>query len=297
MVLPKRFLAYCRAMPTTSSAQTVPTAGYVLERAVGYVRVSTAKQVDGHSLESQTAAIRAYCAARGLELVDIVVDAAESGRTPLADRDGGRRVLDAIYPAPDRVRVRRVARRADAVRHVVATKLDRLSRNVADAASLEERFRRDGVALHFTSQGLDTSTPFGQMVLRVLATLGEWEADEASRRTTEVRGHMRKRGMDCGGKPPFGWRREVYWDAEKQERQTRFEPVGEELRAIQNVLMLREAGCSIRDIVDALNADPKRYPPRGTKWHIRSVQLLIRAGDLKGQIHKLLVQSGYLDGE
>lgn len=284
-------------MPTAAPAQTVQTAGVALERAIGYVRVSTAKQVDGHSLEAQTAAIRAYCASRGLELVDIVVDAAESGRTPLAERDGGRRILGAIYPAQDRVRVRRVARRADAIRHVVATKLDRLSRNVADAASLEERFRRDGVALHFTSQGLDTSTPFGQMVLRVLATLGEWEADEASRRTSEVRGHMRKRGMDCGGKPPFGWRREVYWDAEKQERRTRFEPVGEELRALQNVQMLRAAGCSIRAIVDALNADPKRYPPRGAKWHISSVQAVIRAGDLKGQIHKLLVQSGYLDGE
>jgi DNA invertase Pin-like site-specific DNA recombinase len=105
-------------MPTASPVQT---AGVALERAIGYVRVSTAKQVDGHSLEAQTAAIRAYCASRGLELVDIVVDAAESGRTPLAERDGGRRVLSAIYPDQDRVRVRRVARRADAIRHVVAT--------------------------------------------------------------------------------------------------------------------------------------------------------------------------------
>ena len=61
------------------------------ERARGYVRVSSARQVDeGNSIDSQTASIQQYARDRGINLLsrDIVIDDGVSGGIPLWDRSG-----------------------------------------------------------------------------------------------------------------------------------------------------------------------------------------------------------------
>jgi DNA invertase Pin-like site-specific DNA recombinase len=258
------------------------------ELAVGYVRVSTAMQAEeGHSIEAQVARIRGYAALRGLHLVEVVVDAGVSGTVPLDRRPGGVQVLKALYPST-RTTVRRVRRRVDQVRHLIGCKLDRFFRNAADSVVHVDRLERDGVAMHFVDQGIDTSTATGRMFIQILSACAEFEAEQASLRTTEVRSHMRQKGVDCGGKPPFGYRRDIYLDPETQERRSRFVPVLEEQRAIMHAKSLREAGCTLWEVVHALNADARRYPPRGKKWHLGSVQALLRAGDLTLQERRLL---------
>ena len=50
-------------------------------RAIGYVRVSTDKQVDhGVSLEAQEAKIRAMAVVQGAEIVELIVDGGESAK-------------------------------------------------------------------------------------------------------------------------------------------------------------------------------------------------------------------------
>ncbi len=50
--------------------------------ALGYARVSTDEQArEGVSLEAQQSRIRAYCEAKDLELVDVLVDDGISGKT------------------------------------------------------------------------------------------------------------------------------------------------------------------------------------------------------------------------
>ena len=258
------------------------------ELAVGYVRVSTAQQAEeGHSIEAQVERIKGYAALRGLHLVEVVIDAGVSGTTSFERRTGGARVLGMLYPGT-RTTVRRVRRRSNQVRHLIGCKLDRFFRNAADSVVQVDRLERDGVSMHFVDQGIDTSTATGRMFIQILSACAEFEAEQASIRTTEVREHMRQRGVDCGGKPPFGYRRDVYLDDASQERRTRFVPVLEEQRAIMHAKSLREAGCTLWEIVHALNADAMRYPPRGRKWHLGSVQGLLRAGDLTLQERRLL---------
>ena len=97
------------------------------ETAIGYIRVSTSDQVDnGVSLEAQRERIGAYALAQGLKLVEIVADEGVSGAKPLAERAAGARLVEVV----DRPTVRR---RAPAVRHVIALKLDRLFRDAVDA--------------------------------------------------------------------------------------------------------------------------------------------------------------------
>src|SRR4051812_28580331 len=57
-------------------------------RAFGYVRVSTSDQADGYGLEAQEAAIKTYCRAEGLRLVEILRDEGVSGSNGLDTREG-----------------------------------------------------------------------------------------------------------------------------------------------------------------------------------------------------------------
>ena len=84
-------------------------------RAIAYTRCSTNEQADsGLGLKAQEQRIRAYCGMKGANLIEIVTDAGVSGGKPLAARDGGRQLLEAIRK-----------HRADAV---IMLKLDRMFR-------------------------------------------------------------------------------------------------------------------------------------------------------------------------
>lgn len=155
---------------------------------VAYVRVSTEEQAnEGVSLDAQEARIRAYCAMRGLELAEVVVDAGVSAYKPLADREGGRRVLDMV-------RSRKVAA-------VVALKLDRLFRNAADCLDVCGAWDRAGVALHLVDlggQAVDTSSAMGRFFLTVMAGAAELERNQIAERTSLALQHKRAKGERTG---------------------------------------------------------------------------------------------------
>ena len=82
-----------------------------MRKVAGYVRVSSEEQSrEGISLDAQRARIVAYCAMRGLDLVELVEDPGVSAAKPLNARPGGQRILELL-------RRRRIA-------GVVAFKLD-----------------------------------------------------------------------------------------------------------------------------------------------------------------------------
>ena len=88
-----------------------------ITRAVGYIRVSTDKQVDhGVSLEAQRTKLEAYAALYDIELVAVIVDAGVSAKT--LQRPGLQQALGMLRHGE-----------ADAL---LVAKLDRLTRSVKD---------------------------------------------------------------------------------------------------------------------------------------------------------------------
>ncbi len=57
----------------------------------------------------------------------------------------------------------------------VVTKIDRLARSVADLLALVEKLSAKVVALKILSMGVDTSTPTGKLMVRVLGAVAEFE--------------------------------------------------------------------------------------------------------------------------
>lgn len=196
-------------------------------RAVIYVRVSTGAQVEsGLGLDDQRARLAAYCALRGLEVVELVADEGESAGKPLAKRPGGRRVLALVK-----------ARKVDAV---VALKLDRAFRNASDALATVQAWEVAGIALHLADMGgqaLDTSSAIGRMFLTIMAGFAEFERNLTAERTTAALAHKARTGnMRIGADAPYGWR----YDGNALAR------VDAEQVVIELVHTLRAAGGSFR---------------------------------------------------
>ena len=159
-------------------------------RAVAYVRVSSDQQAEsGLSLEHQQQKCRALATVNDYELVDVIVDAAESGKT--LDRPGMGRVLAMAD-----------AKKVDAV---LVAKLDRITRSVRDLADLPDRFARRRVALVSASESLNTESASGRMVVRMLVVIAEWEREAIGERTRDALTAKRLRGERTSRHAPIGF--------------------------------------------------------------------------------------------
>lgn len=205
-------------------------------RALGYIRVSSDEQrVSGAGLEAQRAVIAASVRARGWELVGTVRDAGYSGKT--LKRPGIDRVLASM--------------RAGEAQALVVAKLDRLSRSVRDFANLLETARREKWDLVALDLGVDTTTPSGELVANVMASVAQWERRAIGERTKDALAVRRAAGVRLG-RPP-----------------TLAETV------VKRILRLRTEGESLRGIAAKLNADGVPTAQGGQRWHASTVRAVL----------------------
>lgn len=150
--------------------------------ALGYVRVSTDEQVaEGASLHAQRAALSAEAERRGWNL-ELVADEGYSAK------DFKRPGLAAALACLD-------SAEADAL---LAVRLDRVSRSVADFAGLLARARRQGWRVVLLSPNLDTEDAAGKFTAHVLAAAAEYERDLIGARTREGMAQRRAEGVHVG---------------------------------------------------------------------------------------------------
>ena len=77
----------------------------------------------------------------------------------------------------------------------MVAKLDRLSRSMLDFAALMNAAQKQGWALVALDLGVDTSTPYGEMMANVLATFAQFERRLISQRTKEALAQKRAAGV------------------------------------------------------------------------------------------------------
>ncbi len=221
-------------------------------KAIGYVRVSTEKQADsGASLQAQTAKVRAMAIVQNVELVEVIQDAGESAKS--LDRPGMERLLKMVE--------------AKAIQVVIIAKLDRITRSVADLADLLKRFERRGVSLVSVADSLDTRTAAGRLVLNIMVSVSQWEREAIGERTRDTMAHMKATGARVGN-IAFGF--QLAADGQKLERNEAEQIV------IAKIAELRQAGYTLRQIADELNA--QGYATRrGSAWRHEYVAGLLKA--------------------
>ncbi len=225
-----------------------------MENAIAYVRVSTQEQaIAGVSLDAQEAKVRAYCTLTGLSLLDIVREEGVSAGIPLAERPGGKHLLESAD--------------SNGVRHIIALKLDRLFRDAVDALSLTREWDRAGIALHLIDMGgqaLNTGSAMGRFFLAMMASFAELEKNLIGERTALALGH--KKALRQAYSPtPFG-----------------FDRIGDALKANENeqgilgfIRSLRGERWSFGRIAEELN---RRGVPtkKGARWHPSTIHYVLQ---------------------
>ncbi len=142
-------------------------------RAAIYERVSTPRQIEGYSLDSQESLLRDYCDRQGWQAVGTYVDAGISGR-----KDRGQR------PELDRL-LRDVE--AGAVDAIVVYKLDRLSRKPLHMYQMLETLDRRKAGIVSITEAIDSRTSTGRMMLGMFVSLAEKFWEDLQERTRHAR--------------------------------------------------------------------------------------------------------------
>lgn len=203
-------------------------------QAIGYTRVSTGDQQYG--IGAQKEAIRQVAQMRGWE-VHWVEEPARSGKNlerpklqaALGDLAAGRASI------------------------LVVSRLDRLSRSMADFSGLVRRARDEGWSLVVLQPALDLSTSEGRLVANILVSLAEFERELIGARIREGLAEAKRRGKKLG----------------------RTQRVSEEI--VRRIVRERELGASLREIARGLNSDGVPTARGGSEWYAATIRSVLKA--------------------
>lgn len=160
-------------------------------RAALYMRVSTEKQVkEGDSIAAQQSALERYAKEKGYAIYDKYIDDGISGTK--ADRDEYQRMLSDI--------------RSGKIDLVLVTKLDRIHRGLKNFLAMQEIMEKHNCKwLAIWEPMYDSTTPQGKMIINVMVSLGQFEAENTSQRIKQVFAYKKEKGEVVSGNVPLGF--------------------------------------------------------------------------------------------
>ena len=88
---------------------------------------------------------------------------------------------------------------------VLVYRLDRISRSLADFVNILATFKEYGVEFVSTQEAFDTGSPYGELIVKILAVFAEFERQSIIQRVTQAYEHRSEMGFYMGGKPPYGY--------------------------------------------------------------------------------------------
>lgn len=217
-----------------------------------YVRVSTLHQIDRDSLPMQKQDLLAYAKIMlGTDDCVIFEDAGYSGKN--TDRPKFQEMMSQI--------------RAGGFTHLLVWKIDRISRNLLDFATMYNELKDLGVVFVSKNEQFDTSTAMGEAMLKIILVFAELERNMTSERVTATMISRANNGLWNGGRVPFGYD----WDSEQQI----FSINSEECNIVHMIHDLYEDERSLVREARILNA--KGYRTRhGNEWNPVSLHIILR---------------------
>jgi DNA invertase Pin-like site-specific DNA recombinase len=218
-------------------------------RTINYYRVSTAKQGrSGLGMEAQRAAVEAFCASRGWEKLEEYKEQ-ESGK-----RDDRPELAKALHHAT-------VSKAT-----LVIAKLDRLSRNVAFLAQLQD------AGVDFVAADMPDAN---ELTIHIMAAMAQAERKAISKRTKEALAAAKARGTKLGN--PMGARAFGNYkgnEAAVAAIKAKSRAFASDVMPIIDAIMA-DGHSSLRAIAKELN-ERGIVTARGGKWGPQSVSDLFR---------------------
>ena len=123
------------------------------------------------------------------EKVEIFVDNGFSGGN--INRDGFQNMMKLV--------------RQGKVSKVIVYKLDRISRSLSDFMNILQEFKEHKVEFVSSQESFDTSSPYGELIVKILMVFAEFERTSIINRVTQAYAHRSEMGFYMGGRRPYGF--------------------------------------------------------------------------------------------
>jgi site-specific DNA recombinase len=215
-------------------------------RAAGYVRVSQERSArNGYGLAAQEAEVQRYVEYKKFETVCFYREAGVSG-------------YERERPELERLLADAKAGKLDVV---VFPSIDRAGRSVKDIIEIDAVLRESGVDIVFLREGIDTSTPTGELYRNIMAAVAQFEGRLIYERMSKGKRRKAAEGGYTGGWLPYGYRLE----------NGRAVVVPKEAKVVEQVFRWRAEGRTLEVVCEQLNAESVKTQRNG-KWCVSTVR-------------------------
>ena len=223
-----------------------------------YIRVSTHWQVDKDSLPLQREDLINYSKyVLSIEAYEIFEDAGYSAKN--TDRPAYQQMIARL--------------RTGEFSHLVVWKIDRISRNLIDFATMYQEVKSLGIVFVSKNEQFDTSSAMGEAMLKIILVFAELERNMTSERVSAVMISRAGNGQWNGGRVPLGYS----YDKESDT----FSVVEQEAFIVKMIYDAYERERSLVAVSKELNAKGIKSR-RGKSWSPTTIQIILRNPFYKG---------------
>ena len=223
------------------------------KKIIGYIRVSSQQQVeDKESLERQAEKIKAYCALKGINNLEIISDEGISGYKT-STRKGYQTLLKLC--------------KAGQVKTLIVYDLSRLSRSLKETLTFfDDVIKKQKIEFVSLCNDIDTTTSTGILFFQLLGVFNEFYRNDIATKTKNALGHKKNKQEKTGGTIPFGYtlglKGKLFEYPKEQE-------------AISFMMSLKQEGLSYRAIARELENKGIKTKTGGLKWYGNTVKDII----------------------
>ena len=88
---------------------------------------------------------------------------------------------------------------------IIVYRLDRISRSLSDFVNILNTLKKYNVKFISSQESFDTSSPYGEMIVKILMVFAEFERQSIIERVTQAYAHRSEMGFYMGGRKPYGF--------------------------------------------------------------------------------------------
>lgn len=157
---------------------------------------------------------------------------------------------------------------------VIVYKLDRISRSLSDFVNILQEFKAHKVEFVSSQESFDTSSPYGEMIVKILMVFAEFERTSIINRITQAYAHRSELGFYMGGRQPYGF--ELIPTVIHNIQTKKLNPIPPEVEQIQYIFeVYAQENVSLQRLMNILVAE-NQLPLNGSSWSTAKLSTILK---------------------
>lgn len=157
---------------------------------------------------------------------------------------------------------------------VIVYRLDRISRSLSDFVNILQEFKDYNVEFISSQESFDTSSPYGELIVKILMVFAEFERTSIINRVTQAYAHRSEMGFYMGGRQPYGF--ELVPTYINNIKTKKLDPIPSEIKHIRYIYAVyAQENVSLRRLQTLLIAEGKT-PLNGSCWTTAKLSALLK---------------------